>query len=350
MNKELEKDIINCSRCGLCMEICPVYKAKKTEASVSRGKFLQLLGLIKGDLKFDKKISYNLDLCLSCGKCKKACPSNIDAVKIFSSVKSEFNSPFEKVFYSAPFFKLKMFCLKVLYKIKYPLGRHKKNGLKPLISKEKIAHFNGCATKAIGNKLYLPYKTRRENFACCALPYYVKGRFDLYEKYKKRNMELIKKYDKVVFNCATCYDTVLNYEGVQKEKLVYFTDFYKSLKLSSPKKVKVTFHKPCHLDEKTFFEIEEILKNIENVEYERLNKFDECCGFGGDFFTRHIKTASILSLNKIENVKKTSADIVLTTCPTCLWSLKFGIKADKNKAIKAYDIADFLETLIRKDI
>ena len=111
MDKELVKNIVNCSRCGLCMDVCPVYKAKKTETSVSRGKFLQLLGLIKKHLKFDKKIKYNLDLCLNCKKCKTACPSNIDAVKIFAEIKKEFNSPLDNflnssINFSIPSYKL----------------------------------------------------------------------------------------------------------------------------------------------------------------------------------------------------------------------------------------------------
>lgn len=344
MKKEIEKEVINCSRCGLCMEVCPVYKAKKTETSVSRGKFLQLLGLIRGDLKMNKKIAYNLDLCLACGKCKKACPSNIDAVKIFSSIKEEYQTPFEKLFYSAPSFKLKMFFLQIMYKIKYPLGRKFKKKPFCLKTNEKIAYFEGCATRSIGNGFLSNIK--KEKFSCCALPYYIKGRFDLYEKYKKRNIEIIKKYDKIVFDCATCLDTVSNYEGVEKEKLVYFTDFYKSKKLSLKEKTKITFHKPCHLSEEKFLEIEEILKNIENLEYVRMEEAFECCGFGGDFFTRHMKTASVLSKKKIENACKTGADIILTTCPTCLWSLKYGIKTlpkSMREKIKAYDISEFLQ-------
>ena len=116
MDKELIKNIVNCSRCGLCMDVCPVYKAKKTETSVSRGKFLQLLGLIKKQLKFDKRIKYNLDLCLNCKKCKAACPSDIDAVQIFAEIKNEFQTPFEKFLNSPLVFKIKMFSLCSLYK------------------------------------------------------------------------------------------------------------------------------------------------------------------------------------------------------------------------------------------
>lgn len=345
MDKELVKNIVNCSRCGLCMDVCPVYKAKKTETSVSRGKFLQLFGLIKKHLKYDKRIKYNLDLCLNCGKCQKACPSNIDAVKIFAQIKNEFESPFEKFLNSSLVFKFKIFCLKILYKFKYPVGRSYYKKIKKSDSGLKIAHFNGCATKSINNKFEIPYKFSKENFDCCGLPFYIKGRFDIYEKYKKRNLEKFKKFDKIVFDCATCFDTVLGYENIDQDKIVYFTDFYKNKKMRAIKPFKVTFHKPCHLNEEKFLEIEEILSNIEGVEYSRLNKFDDCCGFGGDFFTRHIRTATILSVQKIKNVINLDSDVVLTTCPTCLWSLKYGIKFEGAK-IKAFDLADFLHNFV----
>lgn len=345
MDKELIKNIVNCSRCGLCMDVCPVYKAKKTETSVSRGKFLQLLGLIKKQLKFDKRIKYNLDLCLNCKKCKAACPSDIDAVKIFAEIKNEFQTPFEKFLNSPLVFKIKMFSLWALYKVKYPFKRSYYKKIKKGETSFNIAHFNGCATKSINNKFELPYKFKEENFDCCGLPFFVKGRIDVYEKYKKRNLRRFEKFDKIVFDCATCYDTVLNYEGVNREKIVYFTDFYKNKKLRAIKPFKITFHKPCHLDMNKFLEIEEILSHIEKLSYKRLNKFDDCCGFGGDFFTRHIKTATILSKEKIQNVLKTNSDTVLTTCPTCLWSLKYGIKLEGAK-IKAFDLADFLHNFV----
>lgn len=336
MNSNFEKEVINCSRCGLCMDVCPVYKIKKTETSVSRGKFLQILGLIKGDLKYDKKISYNIDLCLGCNKCKSACPSGINAVEIFSAVKGKYQNIFEYLFYSAPAFKLKMFALKVLYKFKYAFRQRK---TATVINGENIGYFRGCATKALGVGLNI----KQGKFKCCALPFYIKGREDLYEKYKRKNIELINKYDKVVFDCATCFDTVSGYDNVNKEKLVYFTDFYKDKKLTCKNKCVVSFHKPCHLSYEKFNEIENILKNIENIQYERLENYDECCGFGGDFFTRHPRTASALSFKKGEDIINSKANIVLTTCPTCLWSLKYGIKAKKAKT-KAFDLVEFLGT------
>ena len=91
--------------------------------------------------------------------------------------------------------------------------------------------------------------------------------------------------------------------------------------------------------------MEEILNSIKNINYVRLQNPDECCGFGGDYFTRHPRTADFLSTKKIEDVINSGAQIVLTACPTCLWSLKYGIKKLHTRNIKAYDLAEFLYSL-----
>ena len=71
-------DINKCSKCGLCQSVCPVYKETGNDCAVSRGKFVMLDGVLKGDLKLNKNINKYLDLCLKCGKCSDFCPSGID--------------------------------------------------------------------------------------------------------------------------------------------------------------------------------------------------------------------------------------------------------------------------------
>ena len=87
MDKKTEEDIIKCSRCGLCADVCPVYKAKHTESALLRGKFLQLLGLIKGELKYSKRLKASIAECLGCEKCKIQCPSGLSAKKNYKKIK-----------------------------------------------------------------------------------------------------------------------------------------------------------------------------------------------------------------------------------------------------------------------
>ena len=66
---DFKEEIHKCSKCGLCQAECPVYKVTGNDCTVSRGQFVMLNGVIKGDLKISEKINSYLDLCLKCGKC-----------------------------------------------------------------------------------------------------------------------------------------------------------------------------------------------------------------------------------------------------------------------------------------
>lgn len=97
--KDYKEEIHKCSKCGLCQSVCPVYEQTGNDCSVSRGKFIMLNGIIKGDLKLNKNVNKYLDMCLKCNACKNFCPSGIDARKIFLTAKSEYfkHSPEKKL-------------------------------------------------------------------------------------------------------------------------------------------------------------------------------------------------------------------------------------------------------------
>ena len=99
--EDFADDINKCSKCGLCQSVCPVYRFTGNDCAVSRGKFVMLDGVLKGDLKLNKNIEKYLDMCLKCGKCKEFCPSNIEVCDIFNTAKYEcakntFQGKFEK--------------------------------------------------------------------------------------------------------------------------------------------------------------------------------------------------------------------------------------------------------------
>lgn len=87
---DYKEEIHTCSKCGLCQSVCPVYEITGNDCSVSRGKFIMLNGIIRGDLELNKNIDKYLSMCLKCNACKNFCPSNIDAREIFLSAKAEY--------------------------------------------------------------------------------------------------------------------------------------------------------------------------------------------------------------------------------------------------------------------
>lgn len=361
MDKETEKDIIKCSRCGLCADVCPVYKAKRTEGALLRGKFLQLLGLIRGDLKWSNRLKASIDYCLGCEKCETQCPSGVSPCEIFEKIRFEHQNLLEKILNGKFFFKIKIFALSVFYRAKHPV-KSILVGKKSLVQKypENLIHFNGCLSKCINPDFRLPYEFSEGDFKCCGIPFKSKGNLDAYRDLADFNKKKIENTQGlIVFNCATCLSSVRLYKfdnPETKNRLVFYTDVYKNFlknhKITSKKPDVVTFHMPCHLKSAgiPLSDVEDILNGIENIEYKRLENPDDCCGFGGDFFLRRPRTADILAQKKIEDVLKTGAKIVLTACPTCLWSLKYALKARHIRDVKAYDLAEFLYSLNFEDL
>lgn len=324
MEKVLEK-VTSCSRCGLCQEVCPVFKVKKTECSHARGKFLQLFGVLREDLKFSRRLLNNLNLCLNCTKCSDACPSSINAVELFAKIRAQKNDPIENFANSRLVFKLKMIILNLLRLFKKQ---------KYIVLPDHALYFKGCIKSSVK-------VNQKSPFNCCAIPYLVKGKMKTYDKYMKANMRIIEnaKAD-IYFDCATCYDTVLNYP-YKDPKIRERLKMLGELASSPTKKMKLTFHKPCHLkDDK----IVKTLKGLSNIEFVPTES-ETCCGFGGDFFFRHPVIAHKLSTRRALEIRKTGADVVLSACPTCIWSLKYGlwrVCRGHQKRVKVLDITTLL--------
>jgi glycolate oxidase iron-sulfur subunit len=58
-----------CVYCGMCREVCPVFKALKRETASPRA---------KGVLNNKKLLDNVFYLCTLCGACKKNCPAEVD--------------------------------------------------------------------------------------------------------------------------------------------------------------------------------------------------------------------------------------------------------------------------------
>ena len=143
--KNFKEEIHKCSKCGLCQSVCPIYHITGNDCCVSRGQFIMLKGLIKGDLKMTTNLNRYLNLCLKCGKCSHFCPAGIDAVDIIISAKHEYFKThfFEKIIsWIQKYFIFRLISiLSFKYSSKYT-------------SDKKVVYFGGCGagyseTKAV---------------------------------------------------------------------------------------------------------------------------------------------------------------------------------------------------------
>ena len=324
--KDCINEIHSCSKCGLCQSVCPIYKITGNDCTVSRGHFIMLRGLIKGELKLTKTINKYLDMCLKCSACSKFCPSGIDVVDIIALAKAEY-------FKLHKIEKLKSYILKTLinllniFKIFAPkiTGKH---------FDKKVIYFGGCSAKISGNKDVVKIfnnmgiEVISPDFDCCGFPFFVRGDMQTFEEYMNKFYAVLQNYDnyEIVTNCATCEKTLKSFSKwsnnnkniVIKNVYEYFRE--NNFKPELKKTAKVTFHKPCNLN--NFDDVKWILNNTKNLEYIEMKDFDKCCGFEGITHFKERNTLSKLFKEKHQNIKSTKAKIVLTSCLACEMSLR----------------------------
>lgn len=351
--KDYADEINKCSKCGLCQVVCPIYKLTGNDCAVSKGKFVMLEGVLKGDLKLSKTINKYLEMCLKCGKCSDFCPSGISVCEIFQAAKSEylensFEGKFVNLWQSEQVFDRLINTLR------------KFHNSKPLPPKQEAKHtllyFKGCANnvfpsseKAI-KKIFknLPYTLlETPDLKCCGVPFASSGNLKRYEEIVNHNEKILndEMFDYVLTDCASCTDSLSNYPNLNKP-VIDFTEFLvkENIHFEFKNKIRVTFHKPCHY--KNYENLKTLLlSRCKNIEYIEMPNFDDCCGFSGQFAITNRKLSLKLSKNKIKNALSVSPDIILTACPACLLGLKQGLLAEKSLTKNSPQIMNITEFL-----
>ena len=350
---DFKEEIHKCSKCGLCQAECPIYKITGNDCTVSRGQFMMLEGVIKGDLKITKTINRYLDLCLKCGACSKFCPSGLDVVDVIIAAKSEYCKKhiIEKV---------KTFIQK--YFIFGLIPRIIRTFIRPTKSKtfdKKVLYFGGCGSKLKGDRALvkllnsIDVEVINPKFHCCGIPYFSRGDLVEFNNSIKSYVKILKKYNikDVVTTCASCEKSLKDYvkwaednisiEDFEYLKSIKVRNIYEYLRdenvnLTLKNPVKITYHKPCNIN--NFEDIEWFLKNTTNLEYVEMNNFDKCCGLNGLSKIKEYKIMTKIFKEKHSNIKSSGAKIVATSCLGCEVALK-------TYSLGKYKVRDFIEIL-----
>lgn len=340
-------DINKCSKCGLCQSVCPVYKETGNDCAVSRGKFVMLDGVLKGDLKLNKNINKYLDLCLKCGKCSDFCPSGIDVCKIFETAKYQYikNTLTGKIIF---FLESRFIFGNFINFFKLITKPFRKKISKKNTNCLKVVYFKGCINNIFpqtDNFLEKIFKNSNveiieKDFDCCGLPFLSSGNLKRFAQAKEHNLKMLDcDFDYILTDCASCESTLKQYINAKFINIGELINL-QGIKFKYSKPVKITFHKPCHLENDKF--LIPLLNNCKNVEYVKMPNYDECCGFGGEFSIKNRKISKAISEKKAENIIKTNADYVVTTCPGCILGLKQGLSGGKNSP-KVISLTEFLD-------
>lgn len=105
---------------------------------------------------------------------------------------------------------------------------------------------------------------------------------------------------------------------------------------------KVTYHMACHLRGLgTLTEPERLLKKVQGLTYLPLERYDECCGFGGSFAVRYPGISGSMVQDKAGFIEKTGADAVVATDAGCLMNIG-GCLHRRGGKVKVLHLAEVL--------
>ena len=106
---------------------------------------------------------------------------------------------------------------------------------------------------------------------------------------------------------------------------------------------KATYHMACHLRGLgVTTEPERLLCKVKGLELVPLERFDECCGFGGSFSVRFPAISGAMVQDKAAFIDKTGADVVVATDAGCLMNIAGCLRRQGSKA-RALHLAQVLE-------
>ena len=199
---------------------------------------------------------------------------------------------------------------------------------------------------------------------CCGAPVRINGDYEPAKYMARANIDVLlrEKVDAVVVACGTCgltlkeeYAELLAADPIYAAKarqlgaqvkditeLLVSLDGFKDKIGTLP--MKVTYHDPCHLVRglKVKEQPRQIINSIPGVVFQEMNKPDTCCGSGGSFSLYHYNLATKINDNKVEDVKQTGAEVLVTGCSACRMHIADGLNR-QNVTVKVMHTVQLLE-------
>ena len=405
--KEVKDIPASCLKCGFCLNVCPVYKELKEEITSPRGKLRQIKALKEGELTSEKMLRKVLKNCLMCGACFKNCPSSLSTPFAIQKLREELFQKYGHDFVkrgmkfvmnnnkarslSALWARIVLNNFRDSLPFDLPAGALTVKNM-PLLAAplkavdfknnggKKVFYYAGCVDKylfgdtgrsavRVLNKLGYDVMISKDE-KCCGIPMIISGDIKAVKENAKENIELLTRqyYDYVVFTCPTCltafkekYFDIFKDDPVYKRKLTELEPkLIEITQLLAREKnlgqmlketgLKVTYHDPCHMVNSlnAVKEPRAVINAIPGINYVEMNpeRAAACCGSGGFYHVYFPGISSKLGSKKVDNIKKTGAEIVLTACPACKLQLGGSLKKNGSE-IKAMHIIELLDKYLK---
>jgi len=166
---------------------------------------------------------------------------------------------------------------------------------------------------------------------CCGSPLIRTGQLDYIGTLKKRNIDAFRMrgIDTVLTMCAGCGSTLKN-DYKTPFKVIDINELLTQYGIEPPARlpIKATYHDPCHLmrGQGIHDQPRELIRQVVDL----VEMPSICCGSGGGVRSGNPEEAAALGNRRGEEIKKTGAEVVITSCPFC----EFHIAGHTDKPVK----------------
>ncbi len=381
-----------CTRCGECTATCPTGgEAQEDELVTPRGKILRLrefytrqyglraalLGpraVHEAELRALAEKAY---LCTICGQCKSVCPAHLDTIRMWENMReflvSNSLAPLpahEQVVksienYSNPWMQPRS--QRTRWSRKLEPGVMIRDSLK---ERPEVLFFVGCTAAYDPNIREMALNTARVLSAagidfgtlgndenCCGSTLLRTGLTEAAMRAAQANISLFEQAapTTIVTNCAGCCKTLSqDYPRFGKigARVVHATAFIAELldrgklRLTHRVEAHATYHDPCHLGRHLGLyepprKLLESIPGIKLIEMERTRDEARCCGAGGGVKTAFPDLAMKIAGLRVADAEQTGANVLSTSCPFCLQSLRESIEAKRSR-LRMMDVMELV--------
>ncbi len=373
----LAEEFDQCIKCGLCLASCPVCKELLLEKYSPRGKIQLARYYSRGDLDLSDHYREIFAKCLLCGACSVTCPSGVDLRKVFVRMREQIANkkglhPIMDGLVRSLVEKHNISDLDNLDRGEWrdfmeELPEH-------MYEKERAEtiYFVGCvasffpSVQSIPENLVRILDSAHVDFTilageewCCGFPLMGAGVPERMQELMVHNLEKVRALGakKIIFSCPSCYQTWMEHYDTDLE-LFHTTQFLETLIGDGAiplreMKATVTYHDPCDLGRNSgiYDAPRNILKSIPGltfVELEKNRAQSVCCGGGGNLEMADAKLSETVAQKKIEEIQKTGAKTVVTSCQQCVRTIKSKARTQKID-LNVMDITELVLQAMSRD-
>ena len=358
--RKFREQVLQCSRCGFCQAVCPIFGSTLRPAYNARGKMLILKEVMDRKIELNDELIETLFQCTTCASCFENCPSGVEVPEIIKQVRKDMVN----IGSCHPAFKGMNEVLKKhtnIYAEDEPedFERDRNN-------KAEYVYFIGCVgsyredeatleTLDLLDRLNVDYTLINE--VCCSGVLEDVG-YEINEDLARKNIDLILATGTktVITGCPYCSRTFNNKPqyGELKEKgvkVLHISQFLKNFDLGVKTDKRVTYHDPCDLGRHCgiYEEPRDIIRRVAPhfVEMRHNHADSLCCGAGGGVRGPYAKNSIAMARRRLKEVEEIGAEVVLTECNSCVHNLS-NAKLRKQK-FQIYNISQFMNELMEED-